>query len=96
VVGTKGDAVVSDREGFTLRPSGAAERHLETKDLRAESTHPFKDFVGLLVEGKAPLRTTAESLHGSLATLLAQSAAESGKTHVDFPALAGGAGAVRG
>ncbi|HEY3897212.1 MAG TPA: Gfo/Idh/MocA family oxidoreductase [Chthoniobacter sp.] len=88
IVGTKGDATVNDHDGFTLRPSGAAERHLEAKELRAESPHPFKDFIALLVEGKAPLRTTAESLHVSQATLLAQVAAESGKSHVPFPALA--------
>jgi len=91
IVGTKGDAVVSDREGFTLRPSGAEERHSDAKALRADSPHPFKDFIDLLTEGKAPLRTTAESLHVSQATLLAQAAAESGKTHVAFPALATGA-----
>jgi len=88
VVGTKGDAVFGDQGGFTLRPSGAAERHLDAKGLRAESPHPFKDFIALLTEGKAPLRTTAESLHVSQATLLAQAAAESGRSHVPFPALA--------
>jgi predicted dehydrogenase len=88
VVGTKGDATFGDHDGFTLRPSGAAERRLEAKELRAESPSPFKDFINLLIDGKAPLRTTAESLHISQATLLAQAAAESGKSRVPFPALA--------
>jgi predicted dehydrogenase len=87
VVGTKGDAAFGDHDGFTLRPSGAAERHLDSKALRAESPHPFKDFIALLTEGKAPLRTTAESLHVSQATLLAHAAAESGRSHVALPAL---------
>jgi predicted dehydrogenase len=88
VVGTKGDATFGDHDGFTLRPSGATERRLEAKDLRAESASPFKDFINLLIDGKAPLRTTAESLHVSQATLLAQAAAESGKSNVPFPGLA--------
>lgn len=88
VVGTKGDAMFGDHDGFTLRPSGVAERHLDSKELRAESPHPFQDFIALLTEGKVPLRTTAESLHVSQATLLAQAAAESGRSHVPFPALA--------
>lgn len=85
VVGTKGDATLSERDGLCLRPAGASERRLASKELRADSPHPFTDFVALLTEGVAPLRTTAESLHGSLATLLAQQAAETGKTRVPFP-----------
>jgi len=87
VVGTKGDAVVSGHDGFTLRPAGAPERHLAPNELRAESPDPFTDFIGVLTEGKAPLRSTAESLHCSLATLLAQAAAETGGTHVALPPL---------
>jgi predicted dehydrogenase len=87
VTGTKGDAVLSERDGLVLRPAGAAERRLAPNELRAESPHPFTDFVRLLTVGTAPLRTTAESLHVSQATLLAQQAAETGKTHVPFPAL---------
>jgi predicted dehydrogenase len=87
VVGTKGDAVVSERDGFTLRPAGGPERHLAANELRADSPHPFTDFIDVLTEGKAPLRTTAESLHCSLATLPAQAAAAPGGTRVAFPPL---------
>lgn len=87
VVGSKGDATLSERDGLCLRPAGAAERRLASKELRADSPHPFTDFVSLLTEGTAPLRTTTESLHCSLATLLAQQAAETGKTRVPFPAI---------
>lgn len=87
VTGTKGDAVVNERDGLILRPAGAAERRLTPNELRAESSHPFTDFVRLLTDGTPPLRTTKDSLHVSQATLLAQRAAESGKTHVPFPAL---------
>jgi len=75
------------RDGLCLRPAGAAERRLAVNELRADSPHPFTDFVSLLTEGAAPLRTTAESLHCSLATLLAQQAAETGKTRVPFPSI---------
>ena len=87
VIGSKGDAVLSEHDGLCLRPAGAAERRLAVNELRADSPHPFTDFVSLLTEGAAPLRTTAESLHSSLATLLAQQAAETGKTRVPFPVL---------
>jgi predicted dehydrogenase len=87
VTGTKGDAVLSERDGLVLRPAGAAERRLAPTELRAESPHPFTDFVGLLTDGTPPLRTTSESLHVSEATLLAQRAAETGKTHMPFPKL---------
>ncbi len=84
VTGTKGDAVLNERDGFILRPAGAAERRLAPNELRAESLHPFTDFVRLLTDGTPPLRTTTESLHASQATLLAQRSAESGKTHAPF------------
>jgi len=87
ITGTEGDAVLSEREGLVLRPAGAPERRLAPNELRAESPHPFTDFVRLLTDGTAPLRTTAESLHVSQATLLAQQAAETGKTRVPFPTL---------
>ncbi len=82
VTGTKGDVVLSERDGLVLRPAGAAERRLAPNELRAESSHPFTDFIRLLTDGTPPLRTTAESLHASLATLLAQRAAETGQTRV--------------
>jgi len=84
ITGTKGDALLSERDGLCLRAAGAAERRLTAKELRSDSPHPFTDFVNLLTAKTAPLRTTAESLHCSLATLLAQQAAETGKTHVPF------------
>jgi predicted dehydrogenase len=86
IIGSKGDAALSERDGLCLRPAGAAERRLAANALRADSPHPFTDFVRLLTNGTAPLRTTEESLHCSLATLLAQRAAETGETHVPFPA----------
>lgn len=87
VTGTRGDAVLSERDGLVLRPAGAAERRLASNEMRADSPHPFTDFVRLLTDGTPPLRTTAESLHVSQATLLAQRAAETGKTHLAFPGL---------
>lgn len=87
VTGTKGDAVLTERDGLVLRPAGTAERRLIPNELRAESPHPFTDFVRLLTDGTAPLRTTKESLHISQATLLAQRAAETGNTHVAFSTL---------
>lgn len=82
ITGTKGDAVISERDGFVLRPAGGAERRLAAKELRANSPHPFTDFVALLADGTTPLRTTAESLHCARATLVAQQAAETEKTHL--------------
>jgi predicted dehydrogenase len=89
-VGSKGDAMVSDHEGFVARLSGAAEVRLTGKELRGEAASPLKDFVSLLTEGKAPLRSTAESLHGALATLVAQAAAVNGGSRVALPGLKAG------
>ena len=88
VTGTQGDAVLNERDGFCLRTAGTPERRLAGNELRAKSPHPFVDFVNLLTEGTAPLRTTAESLHVCLAGLVAQQAAESGQDHLPMPAIA--------
>jgi predicted dehydrogenase len=86
VVGTKGDAFVSEQAGFCLGSAGVAERRLVPDALRAVSPHPFTDFVRLLTDGTPPLRSTAESLHVSLVTLLTQRAAETGETKAAIPA----------
>jgi predicted dehydrogenase len=87
VVGSRGDAALSGQDGLCLRRAGAAERRLAASELRAESPHPFADWVRLLTEGVPPLRSTAESLHCSLAALLAQQAAETDAAHVPVPAF---------
>lgn len=90
VVGTEGDAVVSGREGLVLRRANGAERRLAPNELRADSPHPFTDFVRLIADGTAPLRTTGETLHCLTAALAAQQAAETGNTGVPVPALTPG------
>jgi predicted dehydrogenase len=85
VVGSQGDARIDERDGMIVRRTGVAERRLGPTELRAKSPHPFADFIRVLTEGAPPLRTTAESLHCSLVTLLAQRAAETGETHVPIP-----------
>ena len=87
VTGTEGDAVVDETTGLRLRRAGAPEKLLPARDLSAEAKHPFQDFVRLLTEGKAPLRTTRETLHCSLAALVAQRAAERQETSVPIPSF---------
>jgi predicted dehydrogenase len=85
VYGTKGDALVNERDGLCLRKAASPERRLKPEEIRADPRSSFTDFVGILTDGSPPLRTTAETLHCSLATLLAQQAAVTGQTHVPVP-----------
>ncbi|HQK94337.1 MAG TPA: Gfo/Idh/MocA family oxidoreductase [Armatimonadota bacterium] len=77
--GSEGDALLSEASGLRLRRTGAAETHIAAAELRSASPHPFVDFVGLLTDGTPPLRTTAEALDCSLASLVAQRLAASGE-----------------
>ena len=89
IVGTAGDAVVDETTGLRLRPAGAPERLIPAAALRSGTQHPFPDFVGLLTEGTPGLRTTAETLHCSLAALVAQQVAERQETAVPIPVMPG-------
>jgi predicted dehydrogenase len=82
VSGTEGDAHVHERDGLCLRRRGEPERRLKPGLPEGDSGHPFRDFLDLLLEGKAPLRTTAEGLEVSLVPLVAQRAADTGATNV--------------
>ena len=89
LTGTEGDALVDEVDGLCLRRAGAPERRIPAAELHAEAKHPFVDFVRLLTEGATPLRTISETLHCSLACLVAQQAAETGEANVPIPVLEG-------
>ncbi|MCC6446248.1 MAG: Gfo/Idh/MocA family oxidoreductase [Armatimonadetes bacterium] len=84
IQGASGDALVDDRNGLLLRPSGQKERYLEpATDPRWQ--HPFTDLAHYLLEGAPMLRTADEGLQCSLATLIAQRAADTGQCGLDIP-----------
>jgi len=89
--GTEGDALV-DEHGMCLRRAGQPERRIEPGSPEPRWAHPFTDFLHYLREGTPPLRTTAEVLEISLATLVAQRAADRGESRVAIPDVPGAAG----
>jgi predicted dehydrogenase len=85
-VGTEGDATIAERHGMRLRRSGEEERLVAEGE---HGRHPFLDFACLVRDGTQPLRTTEDALRTSMATLVAQRAAETGATNVPVPVVWG-------
>jgi predicted dehydrogenase len=84
VVGTEGDATVDEGGGARIRRSGEPEEVIDGDPDEARCKHPFLDFLDLLTDGTA-VRTTDDALRTSMATLVAQRAAETGATGLTVP-----------
>jgi predicted dehydrogenase len=86
--GTEGDAIVDER-GMCLRRAGRPDKRVAPGSPEPGRRHPFSDFLQYLSDGSPPLRTTAEALECSLATLVAQRAADTGEARTPIPHIAG-------
>ncbi len=88
VVGTEGDATIDERDGMCLRRAGEEEQTFELGAPKPRWEHPLIDFMDFLLDGQQPLRTTDDILRCSMATLVAQRAAETGGTRIAIPEIA--------